>query len=583
MNNNSINTVNLDSKFINMNIKLDNIKFEDLVQVAKSWGVELPNEGYWTGNSLSQAIQTLCWGKIYTPKDIDVFYLKATNDFQENQLSFNSYGDLKNNELDIICTEVISTNNEIYIENVYVLWNNLSHYNGFINTFLNRNNVLNYMGVIIDLSNGSLCWNKEFENFISNRIIDIKFTYRNCFNALLIRALKKASNESLTLSKMLNVIIRLEEKDSTINCNFFSLLLSNNVSIVEFALDNNIQANQLRQLTRDNIVNRTTRGLLDLEYLNSFINIFLNANINRQLDWDTLIEGIEEIRSLEDILVSRLIDYRPTDLFLMNSIRNVIGDRLDLSPQDIYDDLIDYIIVYQDNNNNVIRSNYIDITSYNPKFKSKAGIRFYGLEAEYVTTSKCRKEELEPEQDIYEIHSGMSNDDIKSYLNDNKLGKVIRDSSCGYEMVSTPWEYQDMLTYIDLLPLEEVIVNDSCGIHIHVSRDIFTPLMLGRLLVFMNDSNNVDYIISKVGRSANDYCQIKDKGNDPNNVELYSNDRYEAINITNLSDDKYTIEFRMFASTTCKDTIKSYIKWLDTMITLSSIDDLSIDLIESHL
>ena len=577
-NNNSINTVNLDSKFMTMNIKLNEIKFEDLVQVAKSWGVELPTEGYWTGNSLSQAIQTLCWGKVYTPKDIDIFHKKSTDEFNPNQLRFNNYDDLLNSELEIICTESIDiVNNDIYIENVYVLWNELRHYKGFINTFLNRANVLNYMGVIVDLSTGSLSWNLGFENFISNRIIDINFSHQSSFSSLVNKALNKADNENLILSNKINVIIRLQKLyPLEIDYYFISLLESNNLDVINYILDNNIPSNLMRHLIRHNVVNITTRGLLDLEDINSFINVFLNANANRQVDWNTLIEGIEEIRSLEDLLVPVLIDYRPTDLFLVSSIRYVIGDRYNLLPQDMYDELLDYIITYQENNNNgnyISRYNslgYENITSYNPKFKSKEGIRFYGLEVEYVTTCKFEG-------------PGMSNEDIKSYLKDNKLGKVVTDSSCGYEIVSTPWEYEDLITYIDLLPLQEVIVDSNCGVHIHVSRDIFTPLMLGRLLVFINDPNNNDYIVNKVGRSANSYCQIKNKGNDPNNVELYSYDRYEAINLTNLSDDKYTIEFRMFASTTDKDTIKSYVKWLDTMITLSMNNDLSIDLIESYL
>jgi hypothetical protein len=563
LNNNSINTVNLDSKFMTMNIKLNEIKFEDLVQVAKSWGVELPTKGYWTGNSLSQAIQTLCWGEVYTPKDIDIFHTKGTNDFEENQLSFNSYGDLKNNELDIICTEVVKTDNDIYIENVYVLWNELSCFKGFINTFLNRDNVLNYMGVIVDLSTGSLSWNLGFENFICSKIINIKFSNQSSFSSLVKKALNKADNENLSLSNTLNVIIRLQKLyPINIDYSFIKLLESNNLDIINYILDNNISSHLLRHLIRHNVVNITTRGLLDLEDIDPFINVFLNANANRQVDWNTLIEGIEEILSFYPVLRG----YRPTDLFLVNSIRNIIGDRYDLLPQDIYDDLLDYIITYQESNN----GSYKDITSYNPKFKSKAGIRFYGLEVEYVTTRKFQG-------------PGMSNEDIKYYLKDNKLGKVVTDSSCGFEIVSTPWEYEDLITYIDLLPLQEVIVDSNCGVHIHVSRDIFTPLMLGRLLVFINDPDNNDYIISKVGRQANRYCQIDSKGKDPNNVELYSYDRYEAINLTNLSDDKYTIEFRMFASTTDKDTIKSYVKWLDTMITLSMINDLSIDQIESYL
>ncbi len=590
--NNSINTVNLNSKVINMNINLKSIKFEDLVQVANSWGIDLPNEGYWTGNSLSQAIQTLCWGKEYKPKDIDIFYTKATNEFEENQLNFNSYGDLKNNELDIICTERIDIpNNNIYIENVYVLWNEYTHYKGFINTFLNRNNVLNYMGVIVDLSTGSLSWNLGFENFISTKTIDIKFSNENCFSSLIKKSLNKASNEDLYLSRMINVIIRLQDKSCSIHWYITLLLDHNKVDVVEYILDNNIPFDQLRHVVRSTVIDSlTTKGLLDLEYLNSFINIFINANVNNQLDWNNLIEGIEEIQSLGDLLVSRLIDYRPTDLFLLNSVRNVVGDRYNLTPQDIYNDLLEYIITYQERNNiQSFKSDYIDYKSYNPKFKSRAGIRFYGLEIEFNTTVSEYKQSFVGDSDgnisssgWSSINQGLYLDDIKVFMKSNKLGQVVRDSSCGYEIVSTPWEYEDLLTYIELLPLEDIITDSNCGIHIHVSRDIFTPLMLGRLLVFMNDTNNTEYIVSKVGRSANSYCQIKDKGNDPSNISLYSNDRYEAINITNFSEDKYTIEFRMFASTNCKDTIKSYVNWLDTIITLSEISDLSIDLIESH-
>ena len=204
-----------------------------------------------------------------------------------------------------------------------------------------------------------------------------------------------------------------------------------------------------------------------------------------------------------------------------------------------------------------------DIMSYNPKFSPKSGIRFYGLEVEFNSSDEL--------------------DEIRENLTSNKLGKVVTDSSCGYEMVSPPWEYDDMLSYIENLPLNKVEVDDRCGIHIHVSRDIFTPLMLGRLLVFVNSFENLKYIEKKVGRGCNRYCAVSYKGDDPTKVKLDSTTRYEAINLTNLSSDKFTIEFRMFASTTDKETIKNYLAWLDTMITLSQTSDLSIDLIESAI
>lgn len=570
--NNSINTVNLNSKFMNMNLKLNDIKFEDLVQVAKSWGVDLPNAGYWTGNSLSQAIQTLCWGGVYTPKDVDIFYPKDKDDFALGQLRFNSYNDLLDSDLDIICTDI-----QDMFEYVYVLWTKPS--DEFVDAFLNRRNVVNYMGVIVDLSTGSLYWNKDYEDFISNRILDVKFCRGSFIQGLVNKAIKKARLEDLEYSSKIKVLIKvLDQTDGNITWNILHLINSKEYEIVDYILTNNIPDYNLHLFCRDVITNRSVKGLDVLDVINPYVNVFLNYR-RHSVDWNILVNDIQELLSITSLLTQDLYGYRVNNpnSFLLSILRDelllLLEDReclIHLSS--LFDSILNNIVNRINERSSYINSGYllsnVDITSYNPKFKSKAGIRFYGLEVEYVKTIDTKQ---------------TSNDDIRTYLEDNRLGKVVRDGSCGYEIVSAPWEYEDLLVYVDLLPLQELIVDDRCGIHVHVSRDIFTPLMLGRLLVFMNDSQNTSYITSKVGRTANRYCQIKDKGNDPNKIELYSDDRYEAINITNLSEDKYTIEFRMFASTTDRNTIKSYLKWLDTMITLSMTSDLSIDLIEAHL
>ena len=222
---------------------------------------------------------------------------------------------------------------------------------------------------------------------------------------------------------------------------------------------------------------------------------------------------------------------------------------------EIAENSVDLFSVFDDDDDS-------DVTLFNPKFSPKSGIRFYGLEVEFNSATTSLEE-------------------VKTRL--TGLGKIITDGSCGYEMVSPPWEFDDMIDYINSLPLDEVMVDERCGVHIHVSRDIFTPLMLGRLLVFINDPDNLEYITRKVGRSSNRYCAIANKGKDPTKVKLDSPTRYEAINLTNYNEDKYTIEFRMFASTTDKQTVKNYLTWLDTMITLSQTSDLSIDLIESAI
>jgi hypothetical protein len=84
----------------------------------------------------------------------------------------------------------------------------------------------------------------------------------------------------------------------------------------------------------------------------------------------------------------------------------------------------------------------------------------------------------------------------------------------------------------------------STGLHVHMSRKFFTPLDIGKLLVFVNSDNaairkNIRRI---AGRPANHYCKIEKK----KITDVYHDEeRYEAVNLTN---DK-TIEIRIFKGT----------------------------------
>jgi putative amidoligase enzyme len=86
--------------------------------------------------------------------------------------------------------------------------------------------------------------------------------------------------------------------------------------------------------------------------------------------------------------------------------------------------------------------------------------------------------------------------------------------------------------------------HETTGLHVHMSRAFFTPLDIGKFLVFINSPNQTirEHIRKIAGRSANHYTQIKTKRFTDYHL---SDDRYEALNLTN---DR-TIELRIFKGT----------------------------------
>jgi hypothetical protein len=81
----------------------------------------------------------------------------------------------------------------------------------------------------------------------------------------------------------------------------------------------------------------------------------------------------------------------------------------------------------------------------------------------------------------------------------------------------------------------------TTGLHVHLSREFFTPLTLGKFLVFINSERNRQHIIKLAGRESNGYSELKKK----KIHQIYAGDRYEAVNLTN----DYTIEVRIFKGT----------------------------------
>jgi len=98
-----------------------------------------------------------------------------------------------------------------------------------------------------------------------------------------------------------------------------------------------------------------------------------------------------------------------------------------------------------------------------------------------------------------------------------------------------------------------------CSVHVHVNRKAVSQLTLGKLLVFINDSDNSEFIDYVAERSeTKDYCKRIPK----KITDLESRDRYQALNIANRN----TIEFRIFAGTNHKEILLSYIEFVASLI-----------------
>ncbi len=80
-------------------------------------------------------------------------------------------------------------------------------------------------------------------------------------------------------------------------------------------------------------------------------------------------------------------------------------------------------------------------------------------------------------------------------------------------------------------------VNETCGVHVHVSRKWLSKERAEKIMEFLCGLDE-DEVVALFGRTANHYCRY--------NLNYFNDSRYSTINIQN----KNTIEFRMFKSGT---------------------------------
>ncbi|HQT71625.1 MAG TPA: amidoligase family protein [Thiobacillus sp.] len=120
--------------------------------------------------------------------------------------------------------------------------------------------------------------------------------------------------------------------------------------------------------------------------------------------------------------------------------------------------------------------------------------------------------------------------------------------SYGFEIVTAARRLNDHLIKFKEWEPEDLESWDAgcCGMHVHIDSRAFTPLSLGKFLMFYNQTNNHDFIRDIAGRhpdtdyGAKDYARKIGAERTVNPIKVKragdNNSRYNMVNVTNLTD-----------------------------------------------
>jgi hypothetical protein len=154
--------------------------------------------------------------------------------------------------------------------------------------------------------------------------------------------------------------------------------------------------------------------------------------------------------------------------------------------------------------------------------------------------------------------------EVVHIVRDDEFAIVKRDGSlrCGFEITTRPasrdYHKHRWNRFFDKKP-SAIVIQPSCGLHVHVARRGMTDLTIAKIVCFVNAYHNRAFIQTMAGRSANSYCQIKNKK--LTTACEWAGDRYEAVNLAN----PHTIEFRMFKGTLNRSVFFKALEFCDAV------------------
>ena len=154
---------------------------------------------------------------------------------------------------------------------------------------------------------------------------------------------------------------------------------------------------------------------------------------------------------------------------------------------------------------------------------------------------------------------------VLSMLGGDEHVYLKRDSSIGegYEIVTHPHNWSEICNLWGRWTAPRGVTSyqsGKCGMHVHVSRKALTAMQVQKLVVFLNAPENHSFIERIAQRDVSRWAAIK---HDKQFGHCgHSNDRYEALNLTNTR----TIEFRIFRGSTRKERILKNLEFVAASI-----------------
>ena len=313
-------------------------------------------------------------------------------------------------------------------------------------------------------------------------------------------------------------------------------------AIKKFKPDNKYKLNRFYKFNNKNYVNRFFVANITNQLVPYSSETFLRLDLSNSIDNVVRVPDIKFIKFLNTAIFT----------------------------DDSYFKTTNYLTKFKSNNNK-LRSCYDDVLKVLDKLyfkdEDKKKTQLYGIEIETFSIP-----DKAPDTIIKDIE--------ENYLKGHAICKSdgsIGDN--GIEIVSTAMSFNyiknNNLFYKFYNQIKDYLGSysrNSTGVHIHISRDTLTKLQILRIISFINNEMNFNYLARIAGREFfnNQYCETIFKNKDVLKLNEYFKDfnnliyqaKYSAVNLSKKS----TVELRIFKGNIRFDVLNRYIEFTDCLI-----------------
>ena len=155
---------------------------------------------------------------------------------------------------------------------------------------------------------------------------------------------------------------------------------------------------------------------------------------------------------------------------------------------------------------------------------------------------------------------------VNELLNGFAICKSDGSLDNGFEIVTAPCSYayhkkrwEDFFKNDKCMQQLKGWNTDTAGLHIHIGRATLTPTDIGKILVFINDETNNEFINAIAGRDSSQWAKKSPK---KITDSLHSSEKYEAVNLSHSE----TIELRIFRSNISRYGFYRILEFVDALV-----------------